>query len=255
ALVKEVDFQDLATVTMINNWVDENTHGKITKIVDPPIPDGVAVILLNAVYFKGTWTHLFDTSHTYNAEFHLEDGSTTPCRMMTMEDTVAYFSNDVFEAIDLPYGDGSFSMTILLPNENKTVDDILLQLSQENWSTWLDSFLPTIETIFVPRFKFSYNVKLTDVLMAMGMSIAFTPEADLSKMFVSGSGWIDQVIQKTFVQVDEEGTEAAAVTAVVVVTSLDPGFMLDRPFLFVIHEHQTGAVLFMGKIAAPVWND
>lgn len=263
ALVEEVNFQDPATPTRINNWVDENTNGKITKIIDPPISDDVAMMLLNAIYFKGTWTHLFDTTDTHDMEFHLENGSSTQCRMMKREDdTVAYFHNDIFQAIDLPYGDGSFSMTIFLPNYDiyvpgydKTVEDVLEVMTVENWSTWMGSFKKGVKTIGVPRFKFSYDVELTDILKAMGMSIAFTPDADFSKMFADGVGWIDMVKQKTFVQVDENGTEAAAVTIVIMIDSYEPGFVLDRPFLFVIHEHQTGAILFMGKIANPVWDE
>ncbi len=255
ALVEEVNFQDPATPTRINNWVDENTNGKITKIIDPPISDAVAMMLLNAIYFKGTWTHLFDTADTYDAEFHLEDGSTIACRMMTLEDTISFFSNDIFQAIDLPYGDGSFSMTLFLPNYNKTVDDVLQQMSGENWATWMGSFQRSEMSIGVPRFKFEYQVELTDILKAMGMSIAFTPSADFSKMFADGVGWIDVVKQKTFVQVDEQGTEAAAVTIVIMIDSIGPGFVLNRPFFFVIQEHQTGAILFIGKIANPVWDE
>ena len=255
ALVQEVDFQDPGTATMINNWVSDNTNGKIKEIIKPPISGDVAMMLLNAIYFKGTWMHLFDSTRTHDADFYMTDGSTTQCRMMSQEDTVAYYSNDLFQAIDLPYGSGSFSMSLFLPNNGKTVDDIVQQLTEENWSTWIEGFLPMEKLFSMPKFKFSFTKDMSGILQAMGMSLAFTPSADFSNMFEDGNGWIDQVRQKAFVQVDEQGTEAAAVTIVVMTESFDPGFRLDRPFLFVIHEHQTGAVLFMGKIANPEWKD
>jgi len=252
ALVQEVDFQDPATVDAINNWCAENTNNRIPEIIKPPVPVEVAMMLLNAIYFKGTWTYLFDSTETFDGQFRLEDGSFADCRMMTREDTVDYFSNDVFHAVDLPYGNETYSMTIMVPHYNKTVDDILAILNDDNWQSWLGSFNPLETPIFMPKFKFEYEISLEDILKAMGMEIAFTPAADFSGMFVDGVGWIDKVKQKTFVQVDEQGTEAAAVTIVVMIDSI-AGFFVDKPFLFVIHEHQTGAILFMGKVAEPVW--
>jgi len=254
ALVQSVNFQDPATVDAINQWCSDNTNGRIDEIIKPPILGDVAMMLLNAIYFKGTWTHLFDSLDTYDGKFQLEDDSYVDCRVMTREDTLDYFSNEIFQAVDLPYGNESYSMTIMVPNYNKTVDDILAVLNDDNWKSWLDGFYRTEMPIYMPKFKFEYEISLKQILMAMGMEIAFTPAADFSGMFVDGVGWIDKVKQKTFVQVDEQGTEAAAVTIVVMVDSIF-GFFINKPFLFVIHEHQTGAILFMGKIANPVWEE
>ena len=255
ARVEEVNFQDPATVNAINQWCSDNTNGRIDEIIKYPVPGDVAMMLLNAVYFKGAWTHLFDLTDTYDGKFILEDGSKVDCRMMNREDTLDYFSNETFQAVDLPYGNGSYSMTILLPNYGKTVDDILMMMNKDNWDQWMGLFQPTEMPIYMPKFKFEYEISLKDILIAMGMEIAFTPAADFSGMFVDGVGWIDKVKQKTFVQVDEQGTEAAAVTIVVMIDSVPPGFYANHPFLFVIHEHQTGAILFMGKVANPVWED
>jgi len=242
-------------VNAINQWCSDNTNGRIDEIIKYPVPGDVAMMLLNAVYFKGAWTHLFDLTDTYDGKFILEDGSKVDCRMMNREDTLDYFSNETFQAVDLPYGNGSYSMTILLPNYGKTVDDILMMMNKDNWDQWMGLFQPTEMPIYMPKFKFEYEISLKDILIAMGMEIAFTPAADFSGMFVDGVGWIDKVKQKTFVQVDEQGTEAAAVTIVVMIDSVPPGFYANHPFLFVIHEHQTGAILFMGKVANPVWED
>jgi serine protease inhibitor len=255
ALVKEVNFQAPGTADSINNWVDVNTNGKIKEIIKPPIPVEVAMILMNAIYFKGTWTHLFDTADTHDDMFYLPDGSTTDCRMMNLEDTLWYFRNDLFQAVDLPYGDESFSMTILLPNYPATADDIIGELTAENWAVWMESFSRIEMPIHLPKFKFEYEKSLKDILISMGMGIAFLPIADFSNMFIDGIGWIDKVKHKTFVQVDEEGTEAAAVTIVIMIDSALPGMYINHPFLFVIHERDTGAILFMGKIADPIWEE
>ena len=255
ALVKEVDFQAPGTADSINGWVDVNTNGKIKEIIKPPIPADVAMILMNAIYFKGTWTHLFDTADTRDDVFHLPDGSTAPCRMMTLEDTLRHFQTELFQAVDLPYGDESFSMTILLPKYSHTVDDIIGRLTPENWAVWMSSFSEIEMPIHLPKFKFEYEKSLKEILISMGMGIAFTPAADFSNMFTDGIGWIDKVKHKTFVQVDEEGTEAAAVTIVIMIDSAVPGMYINRPFLFVIHERDTGAILFMGKVADPVWEE
>ncbi len=151
-------------------------------------------------------------------------------------------------------------MTILIPNlsmnPDNSVDDLIDRFTLENWEAWLSEFYPIGFTVGLPKFKFEYEVDLKEILMNLGMEIAFNPgRADFSNMFVDGGGWIDKVKQKAFVQVDEKGTEAAAVTLVVFVTSLPPSLVCNRPFLVVIHEDVSGAILFIGKIAEPVWQD
>ena len=254
ALVRQINFQAPWAADTINNWVDVHTNGKITEIIKPPIPPEVAMLLMNAVYFKGDWTHEFDTSDTYDGMFQLADGSWADCRMMMKEDTVKYFANDLLQAVDLPYGDGKFSMTILLPRPTRTVDDLMAELTEDNWALWLGIFADTQIPLSLPRFKFEYEVELKEMLKALGMGIAFdASEADFSNMFEDGVGWIDKVKHKTFVQVDERGTEAAAVTVVIIIDTAYSGMMVNRPFLFIVHEHDSGAILFMGKVADPVW--
>ncbi|MCK4373273.1 MAG: serpin family protein, partial [candidate division Zixibacteria bacterium] len=274
ARVEEIDFQAPWAADTINAWVDRSTNGKIKKMVDPPI--NAAAILMNAIYFKGDWMFPFDTANTHDYTFNLADGSETECQMMWLteeehavqvdENTIApdtnatFFNNDYLKAISLPYGRGDYRMTILMPNlwanPDGTVDDIIDRFTWENWESWLEGFHPVGFTAGLPKFKFEYEVSLTQILQTLGMEIAFDPvRADFSNMFVDGVGWIDRVKQKAFVQVDEKGTEAAAVTQVVFIDSMPPGLICDSPFLVVIHEDVSGAILFIGKIADPVWED
>jgi len=145
---------------------------------------------------------------------------------------------------------------VLVPNYGKTVDDILVELNADTWSAWLGSFVDAGIQIYLPKFKFEYETGLNNMLKAMGMIRAFNPgQAEFYNMFDDSVGWIDTVYQKAFIQVDESGTEAAAVTVVGIYDSIPPGIFANRPFLFVIHEHESGTILFMGKVACPVWVD
>lgn len=175
--------------------------------------------------------------------------------MMQQEGVFRYFGTDEFQAIDLPYGDEKFSMTILLPNEQTVLDSLIDQFNKENWAGWMTSFSEAKGMLMLPKFKIEYEILLKDVLTNMGMGIAFSDYADFTGINENGGLLISEVIHKTFVEVDEEGTEAAAVTAVVVgATSVDPtGFVMrvDRPFVFVIRENHSGTLLFMGKIVEP----
>ena len=257
ALVSELDFADPKAAETINGWVDENTNGKITQIVDPPINPLMVMFLINAIYFKGTWTQEFDKDFTKDADFFPPDGSRKPCKLMTREGEFRYFENSGFQAVDLPYGDGDFSMIVFLPRLSTDIDSLIAEFSQENWNEWIGSFSERKGTLELPRFILKYELKLNDVLAALGMGIAFRPfEADFSKMCKArGDLYISEVKHKTFVEVNEEGTEAAAVTSVgVAVTSVDPTLFwmrVDRPFVFVIRENQSQTLLFMGKIVEP----
>ncbi len=276
ARVEEINFQAPWAADTINAWVDRSTNGKIKKMVEPPISSDVVAILMNAIYFKGNWMFPFDTANTETQTFHLADGSETECQMMWLcgnehavqvdENTIepdtnaTYYDNEYLKAVSLPYGRGDYRMTILTPNlwtnPDHTVDDLIDRFTWENWESWLTGFYPVDFTVGLPRFKFEYEVDLKEILQTLGMEIAFNPtRADFSNMFVDGVGWIDKVKQKAFVQVDEKGTEAAAVTMVSWLESLPPRLVCDRPFLVVIHEDVSGAILFIGKIADPVWQD
>ncbi|MCK4606234.1 MAG: serpin family protein [candidate division Zixibacteria bacterium] len=254
ALVTELNFALPGAADTINSWVDANTNGKIPTIVQKPISPDIVMFLINAVYFKGAWTTEFDEELTRDALFTLTDGSEVPCRMMYQEGDFASYHHDLFDAVDLPYGDGSFRMTLFLPGSGIAVNDLAAQFTDDNWAEWIGNLEERPINLGLPRFKFDYKIKLNDVLAAMGMGIALTPGADFSNMVEGGGVWIDKVLQKAFVEVNEEGTEAAAATVVVVIESAPPAVCFDRPFIFVIRENVSGAILFMGRVMEPIYN-
>ncbi len=256
AVVRAVNFNDAeAAAALMNAWVKDKTHGKISEIVKPDAIDwNTVMFLINAIYFKGTWTFEFKKENTRDDQFTKLDGSPIPCKMMNMTGTLSYFENDLFQAVDLPYGDKLFSMTIFLPKLPLDVNALLAELTQENWDAWLSSFVDRTTELQFPKFTLEYELTMNNVLKALGMEIAFSGAADFTRMYAPGGLYIDEVIHKTFVKVDEEGTEAAAVTSVEVAETSVPSYPLmrvDRPFLFVIRDHHSGAILFMGKIVEP----
>ncbi|MCX6833692.1 MAG: serpin family protein, partial [candidate division Zixibacteria bacterium] len=283
ARVEEIDFQAPWAPDTINAWIDRATNGRIKEMVKPPISPDIAAMLFNAIYFKGTWMFPFDTADTKPANFYLADGSTTQCRMMYKsqvdcqqgdpsnwqslhtDTNITWFADDEVFVLGMPYGTGDYRMSIVIPNRwhgypdndsTKSIDDVITGLTDEKWSTWLGAYTPYEFDLGLPRFKFGYEVSLAGILKTLGMEIAFDAgRADFSNLFSDGVGWIDEVRQKTFIQVDEKGTEAAAVTQVIFADALPPQLICDRPFLIVIHEDVSGAILFMGRIANPVWED
>ncbi|MDP8207095.1 MAG: serpin family protein [Candidatus Electryonea clarkiae] len=257
AVTQELDFNSSEAADIINSWVFDNTNGKIEKIIDPPINATTVMFLINAIYFKADWLITFDENDTESTDFHLPDGSITDCEMMYNEEDYQLLRNDLFQAVRLPYGRESYCMTVLLPNQNVPMDSLVGEINEENWMVWQDSFVEAAATLYMPRFKFEYKTNLNDMLKAMGMEIAFIEGvADFSNMFTSRDVFIDNVIQKTFIQVDEKGTEAAAVTAVEIGAESAPDVInINRPFVFVIHEKESGTILFMGKVVNPVWQE
>lgn len=263
AQVRGLDFGQPWAADTINAWVDVNTNGKITKIIDPPIPSFMVMFLINAIYFKGDWTLPFDTSLTRDMDFFLSDGQIVQRPFMQTDTLLDYFDNDLFQMLDLPYGDGDFSMTIILPSPDHTPDDVMAAMNPESWSAWIAGLAETDLQLALPKFRFRYDRKLNDMLKDMGMAIAFDGElADFSNMvtdmgLLPGNLFIDFVQHKTFVQVDEVGTEAAAVTVVGVgVTSIGPHMLfVNRPFVVAIRERESGTILFLGKVIDPVWQN
>ena len=252
AEVTGLDFGDSNAVNIINSWVDENTNGKIKKIVEAPIDPITVMFLINAIYFKGTWTYEFNEELTQDDLFTLPDDSKKICKMMTQEGDFQYFENDDFQAIDLPYGDGNFSMTIFLPRPEKNIDSLIAEFNQDNWNQWISSFSEHSGDIFIPKFTLEYELELNEVLKALGMAITFTGEADFTNMYKYGGISISKVKHKTVVEVNEEGTEAAAVTVVIGVTATPSSLIrVDRPFVFVIRENHSQTILFIGKIVEP----
>lgn len=269
AKVAGLDFAQAWAADTINSWVYENTHGKIEKIVDPPLPSGLVYMLANAVYFKASWTYPFDPEDTRTDTFYTADGSRVNADFMYLNsekyqhenwqpdpDFTYLIKRDEFAAFSMPYGDRWFRMTVFLPDTSISVEQFISQFTVEEWNLWRPEFRADRFEARFPKFKFEYEVALDDILPAMGMEIAFQPgAADFSNMIEGGGVWIDTVIHKTFVQVDEEGTEAAAVTVIGGLDSLPPFIKCNRPFAFVIWEKESGAIIFAGKLARPVWEE
>ncbi len=254
ARVSGLDFDDPQAPVIINKWVEDNTNGKIKEIVEAPIDPLTVMFLINAIYFKGNWTYEFDKKLTKDGEFIKHDGSKVSCKMMEQESKFHYFYNEDFQAVDLPYGDGLYRMTVLLPRETKDIDIFIEEFNNANWSKWMSSFTEQEGLLYLPKFKLEYEISLNEVLKALGMESAFTGKADFTRMFKPGGLFISEVKHKTFVDVNEEGTEAAAVTSVEVGYKSAHGFgmYVNRPFVFVIRENHSGTILFIGKIVEPM---
>ncbi|NEP59760.1 MAG: serpin family protein [Symploca sp. SIO2G7] len=254
--VTELDFASPEAPKVINSWVKENTNGKIEQIVEQLQPDDV-LFLINAIYFKGNWSEQFDKSKTTERPFYLTDGTTKQHPMMSQVGNYRYTENDSFQAISLPYGRGRLSLYVFLPREQTNLQAFQQQLTPENWQQWINQFQMRDGEIQLPRFRFDYDIQLNNALKALGMETAFTAsQADFSNM-TSVPVKIDEVKHKTFVEVNEEGTEAAAATSVgIAVTSAvipkSPFQMVvDRPFFVAIRDNQTRTVLFMGSVVEP----
>lgn len=255
AEVESLDFTNNNSVNIINNWVNEKTNGKISKIVEK-IPQNIIMYLINAIYFKGTWKYEFNKKSTQQDIFNDINGNQITCNMMAQKNKFLYYSNSDLQIIDLPYGNENFSMVVILPAWGKNVNEVIEQLDKNTWNNYLSNLKKEEGTIQLPKFKLENKYLLNKVLKQLGMEIAFDKgKADFTNMNKSGGIYIDEVLHKTFVQVDEEGTEATAVTSVSfgVTSAGGNGFLMrvDRPFVFIIKEKNSNSILFMGKVIKP----
>lgn len=261
AQAEELDFADPATLDAINGWAEEHTNGRIPHVLDEISPEHI-LFLLNAVYFNGDWTHQFDRSATGPATFTLADGSRVQVDRMNGEIPAGVrHLPDGGLVGELPYGGQAFVMNVVLPAPGSTLHELVADLDASTWDTWTQGFPEDYVDaqeirVALPKLELSYGKNLNDVLEAMGMGIAFDEAlADFSRMIdlpPSMNAYLDFVRQDTFLRVDEEGTEAAAVTTVGVgVTSMPPSIIVDRPYLLVIRERLSGTILFMGAIGDP----
>jgi serine protease inhibitor len=254
AQVKEIDLQTARALETINNWVSDKTHGKIDRILEK-IEPATVMILLNALYFNCVWEVEFDPKDTRQAPFHTESGiEKGKVEMMDLESTFNAAFSESFTAVELPYKNSKFSMFLFLPAEGTTVAQLVGGLDGEEWNRWMDQFSEVTDfTVRMPRFQFEFERSLSDDLVQMGLGIAFSLQADFSGITPPADIFISDVIHKTFIKVSEEGTEAAAATAVTM-DRFSAGFFgveLDRPFLFAITENSSKSILFIGKVAEP----
>lgn len=254
AEISTLDFSSSNAADTINSWVSKNTKGKIPTIVSPPIPDSMFMYLINAVYFKGSWTIKFDEKLTKDRDFTTADGTRKKHPLMQQYGDMPYLETKDFQSVSLPYGENKrFSMYVFLP---KNLGDFVQNLDQNKWNDWMKQYKKTKGTILLPRFSMEYEKGLIPMLIKLGMGVVFQDGADLT-----GIGYdfkISEVKHKTYVDVNEEGTEAAAVTSIGLVESTSVGtakktfyMEVNRPFFFAIRDSQTQEVLFMGTIQNP----
>jgi serine protease inhibitor len=257
AEVTALDFDKDSSVETINEWVKEKTKGKIEEIVEGPIDPLTILFLINAIYFNGDWANEFDKSRTFEDNFYLEDGTTINHPLMRQTGQFNYYKNERFQSVSLPYGNGKYSMYVFLPHENSSLEEIHQQLNAENWQDWMFEYREAEGVISLPRFELEYEIGLNDALKALGMEVAFSEsEANFENMVnIPPNAYIKDVLHKTFIKVNEEGTEAAAVTKVEVATESMPAYdfemIVNRPFFFAIRDNETESVLFMGSIVNP----
>ncbi|GAB4305023.1 MAG: serpin family protein [Oscillatoriaceae cyanobacterium] len=254
AKISTLDFTTPQAADVINAWVKEQTQGKIEEIVKEIDPDTIA-FLVNAIYFKGKWSEEFVKAETKEMPFTLLDGSQKRHPMMSQSGEYSYYDNEQFQAVALPYGEGRWSFYVFLPKPGVSLDKFYQSLTAETWEKWMQQFRKQPGDIKLPRFKVEYDITLNDSLKAMGMEVAFDRnKADFSGMTEEKAA-IDKVQHKTFVEVNEEGTEAAAVTSVGIMPASAPPppfeMVVDRPFFAAIRDGETGTILFMGSIVNP----
>ena len=257
AAVEELDFSDPGAKDIINGWIEEKTNDKIKDMLDY-IPTNAVMYLINAIYFNANWKYQFDPEETFEDDFNLEGGGTHRCDFMQLEGAFNYTSQGTFSAVELPYGDSAFSMVLLLPKPEVSIEALVASLNAENWDSWMNAAYPTNVLIQLPKFKYDFKSLLNDPLTELGLGIAFTESADFTRITPGGGIYISRVIHQTFIDVNEEGTEAAAATIVEMIETSMPEitqFRADKPFLYMIKENSTGALLFMGKVGRPEYEE
>ena len=251
AYIKQMDFSQAWAKDTINNWCAKKTNNLIKNPLDKISPDAV-MYLVNAIYFKGIWRKHFETKNTQEANFTNELGNQVKVNMMYQKDTFNFVQDDNAQYLDMPYGNNAFCMSVILPNDGKTIDNVLNYLTTDSWNNTIKYSQTKVVEVYFPRFKTQNKFLLNDPLKNMGMNLAFTDNADFTNI-ANAPLKITRVLHDTYVEVTEEGTEAAAVTIVEVgITSVlnapIPVFRVNKPFLFVIREKSTGVILFIGKM-------
>ena len=251
AEVQALDFFSPSATATINGWCARKTNNKIKEIVKQVDPT-TFMYLINAVYFKGAWTTRFEKKNTRSADFHRADGSTQQVQMMRLRDTFRCASSDVCDYLEMDYGNHAFSMVIMLPKDGKTTRDMITAMNSNRWEATIKRMSPKAIALILPRFKAECDYQLQEgILPDLGMRLPFSNAANFSGI-TNAPLFISTIIHKTFIDVNEYGAEAAAVTINDMVGSSDPhqykDFTVDRPFLFAIREKSTGVILFIGEI-------
>jgi serpin B len=258
AEVAGLDFTKTAeTLNKVNGWVSTKTKGKINEIIGQVNPNDIMYIL-NAIYFNGEWQYGFDPKATTNIDFTKEDQSVIQAPMMFIENQFKFYTHPSFQMLGMPYGSGKYSMLVFLPNSGKTTNDVISLLNAENVEGWVQKSIEQTKRVYLPKFEFKFEDSLVNKLKVLGMTDAFdAAKANLTGISEATRLLISDVMHKSYIKVDERGTEAAAVTGITVgVTAYLPDniFAADHPFVFAIRENDTKAILFIGKVLDPKQN-
>ena len=240
----------------INEWVEQKTNNKIRDLIKPGVLNTLTrLVLTNAIYFKGNWASQFKENTTKDDQFWLTPDKSVTVPLMSQKEEFKCGKNEAMQLLELPYAGNNLSMIVLLPHEVDGLSNIEATLTQDNLASWLKLLKKREVRVFLPKFKMTSEFNLERILGAMGMPDAFTPQADFSGMTGNKDLFINAVIHKAFVDVNEEGTEAAAATAVTMrmtaVATPPPEFRADHPFLFLIRHNPSGSILFIGRVINP----
>jgi len=254
AEVRELDFANPESVNIINSWIEVKTNNLIQDMLDAISPDAI-MYLINAIYFKGDWKYVFDTEDNFQAPFYKADGNNEMVTYMHQKTYLNHLQNDNFALVQLPYSDSNYCMTLLLPNENTTTNDLLTQLNSQNWKSWSTALQMDEVEISLPKFKYKFGTRnINSELQTMGLLKAFNAnEADFSKIS-DIQIYISRVLHQAFIEVNEQGSEAAAATILEFEnTSIgnDVKLVFNKPFIYAIEHKPTQSILFIGKVAFP----
>ncbi len=252
AQAKSFDITDPTVPTQINSWISDRTNGLIKNMISQ-LDDNTVMLLINAIYFKGMWKTQFDASATTSRTFTKPDGSTENVPTMYESENQKVYRGNGFYVAEIPYGQGNYVMDIILP-DNNDLSAVTSSLTAASLSTWTTSLTSSKVNLYLPKFKYGYNISLHNVLSLMGMGIAFTDAADFSNISDIPL-LISKVLHQAYIQTDEEGTEAAAATVVVIEpTSVIQSVTIDvnHQFIYLIREVTTNSVIFMGKVTDPL---
>lgn len=261
AEIAGLDFLDPTSVTTINNWIATATKDKIKNMISSLDPSTV-LVLVNAIYFNGTWTYEFNEDDTYNSIFSGVADERIDCKMMQSGNIkTKYIVDSERSMVTLPYGDGNFEMMLYMPNSETSISATLSNLDVSKVNSLLSNATTDSVMVHLPKFKIETETfSIKQMLINMGMEVPFTDTADFSNIF--GPGYticISDVLHKAFIEVNEEGTEAAAATVIGFVTTsvgnVIPSIRFNKPFLFFIREVSTGEILFAGKVVKPEFEE
>jgi len=257
AEIKATDFSNPEIHNVVNKWIEEKTEGKIKDMLEQ-LPSNTVMLLVNAIYMKAMWQYEFDEDLTQKRDFYLSSGNSVKSDMMFSEGVkVNLHSDNEVKFVEIPYGNGQFTFTILMPSESDQLDDFIVNLSSDQLNRYLSKADTTTAQLYLPKFKVEFGLSLKTILSQMGMVSSFF-KGDFSNLFEESLNLVvDDVIHKAFIELDEKGTEAAAATVVIIANlsagggGSKPTIFIDKPFAFFIREKHSNTILFAGKLLDP----